>query len=156
MHSAFQLIDRLMRMTQMLPEAPGCWIFMGSLSGGYGKIGGGSGRPRMLWAHRVSYEFYRGPIPAGMEIDHVCRVRCCVNPTHLELVTSAENARRSHPYSLGPRMAQTHCKFGHPFDASNTYIYHGRRYCRLCHNDNCKRYRRDDGMNRRAYRRRAA
>jgi hypothetical protein len=150
------LIDRLMNMVQMLPEEPGCWIFMGSIARNkYGQIGGdgilGNGK-RILYAHRVSYELHRGPIPAGLELDHLCRVRCCVNPYHLEPVTNSENGKRSIPYSNVTIQAnKTHCKAGHLFDITNTYIFHGRRYCRTCHNANCRRYRIDDPSTRRPW-----
>jgi hypothetical protein len=137
------LIDRLMNMVQMLPEEPGCWIFMGSLSKEYGKIGGDSktdGGGRILWAHRVSYELHKGPIPIGLELDHLCRVRCCVNPNHLEPITDIENAKRSQPYSNKIKAAATHCHAGHPFNKVNTYIFRGIRHCRTCHNTNCRRY----------------
>lgn len=66
----------------------GCWLWAGADNGvGYGKFRG-------KYAHRISYEMNRGPIPNGMHLDHLCRVRCCVNPSHLEPVTNAENARR--------------------------------------------------------------
>lgn len=87
----------------------------------------------MLSAHRVAYELTRGPIPAGMEIDHLCRVRSCVNPDHLEAVTRGENLRRGR----GKTGAQTHCKRGHELTPENTYRYVNRRgyvcrHCRQC------------------------
>lgn len=78
-------------------------------------------------AHRVSYEEFVGPIPEGLHIDHVCRVRACVNPLHLEPVTCLENVRRGQGNG-----SQTHCKHGHLFDEANTYVYQGRRVCRTC------------------------
>lgn len=66
----------------------GCWLWDGADNGsGYGKFRG-------RYAHRVSFEMHKGPIPQGMHLDHLCRVPCCVNPSHLEPVTNAENARR--------------------------------------------------------------
>lgn len=66
----------------------GCWLWLGADNGcGYGKFRG-------RYAHRISFELAKGNIPARMHLDHKCRVRCCVNPDHLEPVTNAENARR--------------------------------------------------------------
>lgn len=67
----------------------GCWVWGGALSTeGYGKIGS------RLYAHRVAHEVYIGPIPDGYQVDHLCNVRRCVNPAHLEAVTQQENLRR--------------------------------------------------------------
>lgn len=71
------------------------------------------------------YEAFVGPIPDGLQIDHLCRVRHCVNPAHLEPVTIAENVRRG-------AAAQTHCKYGHEYTPENTVIHHGGRECRTC------------------------
>lgn len=78
---------------KVLPEPnSGCWLWMGAISvDGYGHI---RTRRGMEKAHRISYERSRGPIPEGKVIDHLCRVRCCVNPDHLEVVDTAENIRR--------------------------------------------------------------
>jgi hypothetical protein len=65
-----------------------CWVWLGRIEpNGYGKRG-------KQWAHRISYERKYGPIPAGLDLDHLCRVPCCVNPDHLEPVTRSENNRR--------------------------------------------------------------
>jgi len=72
-------------------ETP-CWIWLGSRRGhGYGKVGVNG---RYVGAHRAFYERDKGSIPDGMELDHLCRVRLCVNPDHLEVVTHKENMRR--------------------------------------------------------------
>ncbi len=82
---------------------------------------------RQVLAHRYAYEMERGPIPDGLELDHLCRVRECVNPAHLEPVTHAENMRRSAPAQ------KTHCQRGHEFSDENTRIApNGRRICRAC------------------------
>jgi hypothetical protein len=79
-----------------------CWIFTGShLPTGYGQFWLDG---TMRSAHRVSYELHVGKIPDGLQLDHLCRVRSCINPAHLEPVTLQENNRRGR---------KTHCKYGH-------------------------------------------
>lgn len=75
----------------------GCWLWTGKLNNsGYGSFGVGARGTGVRGAHRWSYEYHVGPIPKGLQIDHLCRVRNCVNPGHLEPVTAAENNRRAH------------------------------------------------------------
>jgi len=97
----------------------GCWLWTGRTHKGYGT------HPRIGLAHRFTYEQLVGPIPVGMEIDHLCRNTMCCNPAHLEPVTRAENMRRQ-------STAQTHCKHGHEFTPENTYKRNGHRSCRAC------------------------
>jgi hypothetical protein len=106
-----------------------CWTWTGTLrDDGYGKF---SGRQ----AHRVVYEHMVGPIAAGLELDHLCRNKACVNPTHLDPVSRLENIRRR--YST-----YTHCKWGHEFTLDNTYTMpNGRRACRRCRTAASDRYR---------------
>jgi hypothetical protein len=118
----------------------GCWLWTGTLNhGGYGKLWiRDGGRPtgwRSTSAHRYSYERFIGPIPDGLELDHQCRVRCCVNPNHLEPVTHAENVRRgiSGEVNGGRMRARTHCIVGHEFAPPNLKIdKYGRRICLEC------------------------
>jgi hypothetical protein len=82
-----------------IPEPnSGCVLWLGELnSAGYGRISQGNnhvGKRVRYLAHRVSYELAKGQVPEGMELDHLCRVRCCINPEHLEPVTRSENNRR--------------------------------------------------------------
>lgn len=91
---------------------------------------------RAVPAHRFAYEECVGPIPPGMMIDHLCRVRRCVNPEHMEVVTNQENARRGARGRL-----VTHCPHGHEFTSENTHIRRdGRRRCRTCMEAKLARY----------------
>lgn len=112
-------------------ESSGCWLWTGRLSGqGYGHV---SHRRKNHAAHRASYEAHIGPIPKGLEIDHRCRVRHCVNPAHLEAVTHAENVRRGDlRFVQGGKPA---CPRGHAYDEANTIRRpNGSRGCRACIN----------------------
>jgi hypothetical protein len=107
-----------------------CWLWTASLSGsGYGQFFVGS---RRWYAHRWSYDRFKGPIPDGLEIDHLCRVKVCVNPDHLEAVTHRENQRRG-TSPVARNMDATHCIHGHEFTPENTIQYrNGKRACREC------------------------
>jgi hypothetical protein len=103
-----------------------CWIWTGATCDGYGAFFCGG---KNVGAHRWSYEFHVGQIPEGMQIDHLCRVRQCVNPSHLEPVSQAENIKRGLPFKPKP----TSCPYGHPYNEENTIILaSGHRGCRPC------------------------
>lgn len=112
----------------------GCWYWTGHLgANGYGHLAVGH---RMLLAHRYAYEHLVGPIPDGLTIDHLCRVRQCVNPEHLEAVTIQVNIERA------GKSARASCANGHPFDDANTYVWtDGARRCRECVRLSTARYR---------------
>ena len=108
----------------------GCWLWTGVRNNhGYGQISVQFDdrwpNVRMAYAHRVVYELEVGPIPEGLVLDHLCRTPACVNPSHLEPVTQAENLRRTR---------RSHCKRGHEFTAENAYVRrdNGHRMCRKC------------------------
>jgi hypothetical protein len=100
---------------------------MGDLSRGYAKAVVGGVKKR---AHRIVWERVNGPIPDGLTVDHLCRVRSCLNTDHMELVTAAENARRMQ----AAKVPASHCKRGHEFTPENTYTKpsDGNRACRTC------------------------
>lgn len=104
----------------------GCWIWIGELNhSGYGMID----RKK---AHRAVYEHFVGPIPDGLTIDHLCRVRCCVNPDHLEPVTNRENILRGQSAKTGLPIEylRGHCIHGHAIDGITNWRTRGR--CRTC------------------------
>ena len=130
------LSDRLWAKVSRPSEAE-CWQWMAAKNRhGYGIINSGGHTGRALLAHRVAYLLTNGDVPEGMELDHLCRVRSCVNPAHLEPVTHKENLNRSdasmHPEAVRRRSLRI-CPSGHPYDAENTYIRaNGWRACREC------------------------
>ena len=118
-----------------------CWEWLGIKDAhGYGKF---NIHNQMKMAHRVSYEMMLGTIPDGMELDHLCRNRGCVNPHHVEPVTHAENVLRGDsPQAINTR--KTHCPKGHPLEGSNLEQYAvkiGLRRCRTCKREHDRRYR---------------
>ena len=106
----------------------GCWVWLGYLMPeGYGQFGVGHRKIRLT--HRLAYEHFVGPIPVGLQLDHLCRNRRCCNPNHLEPVTQEENRRRG--VNVGrthTHTAKTHCPKGHPYD----YFHAGKRSCKTC------------------------
>jgi hypothetical protein len=108
-------------------EATGCHEWTGALDrSGYGafKVQG-----KKINAHRWAYMYAVGPIPKGLDLDHLCRIRKCVNVEHLEAVTRKINVRRG--LAAGPRV--THCRHGHEYTDANTYRYpDGQRECKTC------------------------
>ena len=123
--------DELFR--RAIPEPnTGCWLWLlqPNKQTGYGEFW--YDKKRYL-AHRLSYELEKGPIPEGLQIDHICRVRSCINPDHLRCVTIKENVL----CGVGPaaqNLVKTHCKYGHEFTLENTRYAakYGNRICREC------------------------
>lgn len=117
-----------------------CWEWTGAKTAdGYGLFKADA-QKSMMGPHRWSYERYVGPIPTGLQLDHLCRNRACVNPSHLEPVTPGENVRRG---DAGMNMRRkTHCPQGHPYAGDNLLLdLQGKRHCRLCRREAVRRYR---------------
>lgn len=127
-YNVSDLPPRLARRICVNPET-GCWEWSNGRPDRYGQVWwqGRNRRP-----HVVVFELLEGPIPEGLELDHVhkrgCRSKACCWPFHLEPVTGSENRRRA----AEAREPKTHCPQNHPFDAANTYLRRGRQHCRAC------------------------
>jgi hypothetical protein len=124
-----RLVDRFE--AKYIPEPnSGCWLWIGGTNGrdGYGRI---RKNGKMESAHRISYELYKGQIPDGLDIDHLCRNHPCVNPDHLEAVTHQTNVLRGMgDVALARRTNR--CKHGHEFTEDNTILHGVSRQCRAC------------------------
>lgn len=99
-------INDIVKRLQPVTES-GCWIWEGwTRHDGYGSV---SFNGKTSYIHLLMHEHFNGPIPDGYEVDHLCRVRLCANPGHLEAVTPSENSTRKY-------VDRNHCKYGHPLD----------------------------------------
>lgn len=133
------VIDPVVRFQKFVRREGTHLIWIGMNNGcGYGQFWDGKQR---VYAHRFSYEQVYGLVSDGFELDHLCRVTLCVEPTHLEPVTHAENIRRGAPtgYTLQAivNKAKTHCPAGHEYSEENTQVHKikGDRACRQCKRD---------------------
>jgi hypothetical protein len=112
--------------------------------GGYGRATDPKQPGRQEYAHRLAWEAANGQIPEGLEIDHLCRQRDCVNPAHLEPVTSRVNGLRGDAglASGAQQRAKTHCPKGHPYSGENLYVdATGRRHCKTCRREQLRKSR---------------
>jgi HNH endonuclease len=124
-------IPKVLEERTMWEPMSGCRLWLGPWDGLYGTIG-------QKKAHRVAYEYIKGPIPEGLVLDHLCRVTICINPNHLEPVTDAVNIRRG--YAVRDR-----CPQGHTFEGDNLIFTRlGHRICRTCRDERNTRGRRQD------------
>lgn len=132
--------DRIQR--NITEDADGCWIWQRKIqTAGYGQINLQiNGRPVTRLAHRVSYEAFVGPIPTGLWIDHLCRVRSCVNPAHLEPVTPQQNVWRS-PIHAAHSRSRGECPKGHVLAQVGTYKIRGYDVCKPCNRASTAKYR---------------
>jgi hypothetical protein len=115
-----------------IADGNGCWIWTGGTTGHRAAYGTMKVRGKRVMAHRYLFEKARGPIPQGMEMDHLCRNPSCVNPSHLEAVTHKENMNRGNaPSAIAKRTGL--CPKGHQLEGRNLFIRkNGKRTCMEC------------------------
>lgn len=137
----WEKVDRNGPIPEYRPDLGNCWLWTKSTNPwGYGQISIGTGREKRPHAtHVVAWELENGPRPDGYQVDHLCRVRLCCRPTHLQPVPPPVNkARGMSPNAINKR--KTHCKWRHEFTPENTRIRPGgRRACRTCDRDAASR-----------------
>jgi len=124
--------DAIPRFWEKVEKTTTCWNWIAFKDkDGYGKF-----KPTItecVRAHRFSYELIKGEIPEGLQLDHICKNKACVNPAHLEIVTCDENIKRADNQLTTINSKKTHCPLGHPLSDHNLYINcRGRRECRTC------------------------
>lgn len=123
-----EIQERLVRSCEPEPNT-GCWLWALSIGGnGYARIWF---KARYQQASRVAFEAFIAPIPSGKELDHLCRVRSCINPAHLEPVSGRENLMRGNGWGA-KNARKTCCLRGHQFTTENTFRRKLGRECREC------------------------
>jgi len=123
----------LMRFLQKIKFIGCCWLWQGSpTSNGYGRFTQGSRKNLIeLYVHRISYEWFIGPIPKYFVIHHTCEKRMCVNPLHLQTLPESEHGKLE-MLLKGRINTNKFCKKGHEFNIITTAYYLGRKKCRIC------------------------
>jgi HNH endonuclease len=132
-HQRLGRLDRFL--AKIAVSSDGCWVWTAGVTRqvhGYAVYQGTSG-------HAWSYRYFVGEVATGLELDHLCRNKLCVNPTHLEPVTPTVNKRRSNCVS-GINARKTHCKNGHAFTPDNILAKRGGRGCKACNRIACSEY----------------
>lgn len=132
----------LERFWQKVRKTDNCWVWTAAINNcGYGAFSYNKDM-KGIPAHRASYMLFVGEIPKGKQVDHLCMNRKCVNPEHLELVSSQENTLRSPNTRASKNSKKTHCDNGHKFTKSNTYLYKAdnSRNCRTCRRAAVQKY----------------
>ena len=141
LHASIRRQPTEIRFWAKVAITPSCWLWTAHVSSnGYGQFRSDG---KQALAHRWAYESEVGPIPEGLELDHLCRVRHCVHPDHLEPVVHAENVRRGTAGDVRAawHRAKTHCPQGHPYSGDNLYVSpEGFRKCRTCVREAQRRY----------------
>lgn len=129
-HPTTSFLAKFLRFVREHPDG-GCWLYEGyRRRDGYAQAWW-DGRQQYL--HRAMYEHLVGPIPDGLTLDHLCRVRNCVNPSHLDPVSAAENTRRGIPRNSRKSV----CPKGHEYDVQSSRA----RFCRKCRGETLSEYR---------------
>lgn len=129
------------RIMSKIDQQEDCWVWQASTDGcGYGHVWH---EGKLKRAHKLLYETLVGAVPEGLELDHLCKNRACVNPEHLEPVTHAENVNRGE-WALANRPVPRTCKRGHPVDNENVYILNEKGWgtCLTCKRDRDREYAR--------------
>ncbi len=144
------LTERLMKYVRVEGD---CWTWTGAIGkdDGYGRVSYGHANSKL--AHRIAHMAFIGPIPEGLELDHLCRNRACINPEHLEPVTRSTNLKRglaeTSPQFRNYWASKTHCPRGHPYDLINTHFdKYGHRFCRECNKESKRERRRENDYKR--------
>ena len=137
-----------------IDQETGCWNRAGHrVSGWYTQIAIGGTRPARVYAHRASYEHFVGPIPEGLQLDHLCRNPICINPSHLEAVTPRENTMRGFSVSAN-NARKTHCIHGHSLADAWIIKNTQQRRCRTCNTERHAKWVAANREHKRAYDRR--